>query len=81
MEETILEMVELVRMGNMEDLGELVKVGKEIEMKKPNNAVAGGTGSCAHGHDQGGEGVNQGGVGGGGGQFSGEDVHQEVTHN
>ena len=33
-------MVELVRMGNMEDLGELVKVGKEIELKKPNSAVA-----------------------------------------
>ena len=34
LEETLLAMVELVRMGNMEDLGELVKVGKEIELKK-----------------------------------------------
>ena len=34
LEETLLVMVEIVRMGNMEDLGELVKVGKEIELKK-----------------------------------------------
>ena len=58
----------------MEDLGELVKVGKEIELKKPNSAVACQMGlAVAHVcHDQGGEGVSQGGVGGVGRQCSGQ---------
>ena len=40
LEESLLAMVELVRIGNMKELGELVRVGKEIELKKPNSAVA-----------------------------------------
>jgi hypothetical protein len=39
LEENLLAVVKLVRMVNMEDF-ELMKVGKEIELNKPNNAVA-----------------------------------------